>query len=179
MDLDAKVLYLDLDFVLELEWMTFRGSPLHSVSHAGLVQWRPRLRKKPGPRGAVRWNGTPRPQVRFTFSLCFGAVYLSSVLLCPRSFCLTQMSRDMRPSLAQAAVCLCSPGECVPKGSYLAFSFRAGNRASGLDFGRILFGKVSKWSIRPAGGPILRRSRQESGRNPARKFHAGPGSFIA
>ncbi len=38
------------------------------------------------------------------------------------------------------------------------FYFRAGNRASGQDFGRILIGKTSNPALRPAEGPILKFS---------------------
>ncbi len=60
--------------------------------------------------------------------------------------------------------------------------FRAGNRASGPDFARILIGKHSKSALRPAEGQpraILRLSRIGSGQNPARKTGFRPGSIIA
>ena len=47
------------------------------------------------------------------------------------------------------------------------YCFRAVKRASGQDFGRILIGSASESALRPAGEPILRLSRLESGRNPA------------
>ncbi len=46
--------------------------------------------------------------------------------------------------------------------------FRAGNWASGPDFGRIVIGKASESALRPAEGPIFKSPQEESGQNPAR-----------
>ncbi len=60
------------------------------------------------------------------------------------------------------------------------------NCASGPEIGLFRVGlrpdplrESVKLDLRPAGGPILRLSRAESGRNPARKFDFRPGSIGA
>ncbi len=59
-----------------------------------------------------------------------------------------------------------------------AILFLGGNRASGLDFGRILIEKTSKSALRPAGEPNLRLSRLECCRDPAWKPDFRPGSIM-
>ncbi len=57
-------------------------------------------------------------------------------------------------------------------------SFRPGNLASGEDFGRIPLGKASNSALRPAGGPNLRLSRLESGRNRPGSPVSGPEALL-